>query len=148
MMGAGDEKIVADRVHQILSAKHTLKPAEPQRAPAANISGAWQIEIQFAASTTTHRVHLQQDGNRIEGIHQGNFLTRDISGTINGDAVSLASNVTERHGDALSYRFSGKLSPRPSSGQAGETMSGTLDLGEYLTATWTAKRPASERSIA
>src|SRR6185295_4935918 len=123
MMGAGDEKTVAERVQQILSAKHTLKPAEPLRAPAANLSGAWQIEIQYAASRTTHRLHLQQNGNRIEGIHQGNFITRDISGTINGDAVSLASNVTERHGDALSYRFNGKVS--------GETMTGTLDLGEY-----------------
>ena len=141
MMGAGDEKTVAQRVHQILSAKHTLKPSEPLRAPAANISGGWQIEIQYAASKTTHRLQLQQNANRIDGIHQGNFLTRDITGTINGDAVTLASNVTERHGDALTYRFSGTVTPRPSSGQAGETMSGSLDLGEYLSATWTARRP-------
>jgi L-seryl-tRNA(Ser) seleniumtransferase len=134
MMAPGDDKTVAQRINQVLSAKHTLTPAEPLRAPAANLSGAWQIEIQYAAGKTTHRVHLQQNGNRIDGIHQGNFLTRDISGTIDGDAISLASIVTERHGDALTYRFSGKLS--------GETMSGALDLGEYLTATWTARRPA------
>jgi L-seryl-tRNA(Ser) seleniumtransferase len=138
MMAPGDEKTVAQRIYAVLAAKHTLKPAEPPRPPVGNVAGAWQIEIQYAASKTTHRMQLQQNGNRIEGIHQGNFLTRDIAGTINGDAVTLASVVTERHGDALNYRFTGKL--------AGETMSGSLDLGEYLGATWTAARPASTRA--
>jgi L-seryl-tRNA(Ser) seleniumtransferase len=76
---------------------------------------------------------LRQRGNRLEGLHQGDFLSRDISGTINGDAVSLASVVTERHGDALNYRFRGSVS--------GDTIAGSLDMGEYLGATWTARRP-------
>jgi L-seryl-tRNA(Ser) seleniumtransferase len=139
MMAPGDEKIVAQRIHAVLSAKHTLKQVEPQRPPAANVAGAWQIDIQYAASKTTHRVQLQQNGNHVEGIHQGNFLTRDISGTINGDVISLASVVTERHGDALNYRFTGKLT--------GDTMSGSLDLGEYLSATWTATRPTTSRGV-
>jgi uncharacterized pyridoxal phosphate-dependent enzyme len=132
MMATGDEKIVAERVYQILSAKHTLKPVEPPKPPAANLSGTWTIEIQYAASKTTHTVYLQQNGNRVEGTHQGNYVARDIAGTIDGDAVTLASNVSERHGDALSYRFKGTVS--------GETLSGTVDLGEYLAATWTARR--------
>jgi L-seryl-tRNA(Ser) seleniumtransferase len=133
MMAPGDEKIVAQRIHHVLSSKHTLKPAEAPRSPVTNVSGSWEIEIQYAASKTTHRVHLQQNGNRVDGIHQGNFLTRDISGTISGDAISLASIVSERHGDALTYRFSGKID--------NAAMSGSLDLGEYLKATWTARRP-------
>ena len=52
--------------------------------------------------------------------------------TLTGDAVVLASIVTERHGDALTYRFKGAVH--------GASMSGSLDLGEYLSATWTAKR--------
>ena len=132
MMGAGDEKIVAERIVQILSAKHTLKPTDAPAPPVVNLSGRWDVEIRYTASGTTHTLHLQQTGNRIEGTHQGNFLARDISGTISGDTVSLASVVTERHGDALTYRFSGKV--------AGETLSGSLDMGEYLAATWTARR--------
>jgi L-seryl-tRNA(Ser) seleniumtransferase len=93
------------------------------------------VAIKYAASGTTHRLQLQQNGNRLDGIHQGNFLTRDITGTISGDVVTLSSNVTERHGDALSYRFRGKVS--------GESMAGDLDLGEYRTATWTARRPTT-----
>ena len=139
MMSSGDEKIVAQRIQDVLSAKHTLKPAEATIAPVANISGRWEVEIQYTASRTTHSLYVRQDGNRLEGMHQGNFLTRNIAGTINGGAVSLASNVTERHGDALSYRFTGTV--------AGESMSGTLDLGEYRAATWTARRAASGRPM-
>ena len=135
MMAPGDEKIVAQRLVQVLSAKHTLKPVEAPAVPVTNLSGRWTIQIQYAASSTTHTVHLQQDGNRLEGTHQGDFLARDLSGTISGEAVSLTSSVTERHGDALTYRFSGTVT--------GEIMTGALDLGEYLAATWTARRTAA-----
>lgn len=137
MMAQGDEKIVAERIQQVLSAARFAAPAREPAPPAANISGRWDIAIQYAAGTATHVVQVHQDGNRLDGIHQGDFLTRNISGTIDGDAVTLASVVTERHGDALTYRFNGKV--------AGDTLSGSLDMGEYLTATWTARRPASGR---
>jgi L-seryl-tRNA(Ser) seleniumtransferase len=132
MMTAGDEKIVAQRIHGVLSASHTMTSSEAPAAPAADISGRWDVEIRYAASTSSHTLHLVQSGNRLEGIHQGNFLTRDISGTITGAGVALASIVTERHGDALTYRFSGTVE--------GGAMSGSLDLGEYLSATWTARK--------
>jgi L-seryl-tRNA(Ser) seleniumtransferase len=117
----------------VLSAKHTLAPVEAPAPPAADLGGRWDVEIQYAVSTTTHSLHLQQAGNRLTGIHQGNFLTRDITGTISGTTVTLASVVTERHGDSLNYRFAGTVS--------GDTVSGSLDMGEYLGATWTARRP-------
>lgn len=59
-------------------------------------------------------------------------MSRDLSGTVEGDAVRLVSSYTERHGDSLQFTFSGKLS--------GDSLSGTLDMGEYLTAKWTARR--------
>jgi L-seryl-tRNA(Ser) seleniumtransferase len=139
MMAPGDETIVAQRILQVLSDRHTLTPVDAPAPPIGNVSGRWEIEIKYTASTTTHTVHLHQDGNRLEGIHQGNFLTRDIAGAISADTVSLASTVTERHGDSLTYRFSGTVT--------GETMSGSLDLGEYLAATWTARRPTATRML-
>jgi D-glucosaminate-6-phosphate ammonia-lyase len=132
MMAPGDEKIVADRVYQVLSAKRVPKPIEEPKPPVSNLSGQWEIEIQYAASKALHTVHLEQNASQLQGTHRGNFTARDIAGTINGDAILLTSIVTERHGDSLRYRFSGKV--------AGDTMSGTLDLGEYLSATWTARR--------
>jgi uncharacterized pyridoxal phosphate-dependent enzyme len=149
MMAPGDEAIVAQRIVQVLSARHSLKPVEAPATPVADLSGRWEVQIQYAATSALHKFHLQQNGNQLEGTHQGDFLGRDVSGSISGDTVTLTSIVTERHGDALTYRFTGKMTPRsgpgpaprPGSGQAGERLSGSLDMGEYLAATWTAERP-------
>jgi L-seryl-tRNA(Ser) seleniumtransferase len=132
MMTPGDEKIVADRIYQVLSAKRAPRPPETTQPPGANLAGRWDVDIQFAAGKTTHVLHIMQSGDRIEGAHQGDFLTRDLMGTIAGDAVRFGSNVTERHGDSLNYRFTGKVS--------GDAMSGVIEMGEYLSATWTARR--------
>lgn len=132
MMSPGDEKVVADRLHEILAAKHTLKPAEHVRPPVTNLSGRWDVEIQYAASKSVHTIHVVQKENKLEGAHQGDFQARDLNGMINGDSVQFGSFVGESHGDSLNYRFTGTVT--------GETMSGTLNMGEYLGATWTAKR--------
>jgi L-seryl-tRNA(Ser) seleniumtransferase len=76
--------------------------------------------------------HVKQQGNQLAGTHQGDFVSRDFSGSISGNDVRIASNVGEEHGAALSFRFSGKLN--------GDSMSGDLDMGEYLAAKWSAKR--------
>ncbi len=138
MMAPGDEKLVAQRAFQVLSATHTLESAVPPAPPVTSVAGRWDVEIHYTASRATHTIHLQQLGHRLDGVHQGNFIARDISGNLDGDLVSLSSHVTDRHGDALIYRFSGKV--------MGETMSGSLELGEYLGATWTARRPATPAS--
>ena len=134
MMAPGDEKIVGERVRAALSAAYPPRTAQTPAAPAADVSGRWDIDVRFAAATSRHTIHLRQDGNRLEGLHRGDFLARDISGTIDGSEVTLASIVTERHGDALTYRFHGTVE--------GDVMEGSLDLGEYLNATWTGRRPA------
>ena len=129
----GEERIVADRIVEILSARRegAARP-EPAQPPAADISGRWQVEIAFAAGRTVHVLHLQQKGGEIVGTHQGDFVARDVTGTMAGETVSLASLVTERTGDSLVYRFSGRVT--------GDGMSGSLDLGEYRSASWTAAR--------
>ena len=142
MMSPGDEKLVAQRLVEVLSQRRAAEPAGEPPAPIANLSGRWDVEIKYAASQSLHLLHVVQTGNRLEGIHQGNFQSRDITGSIAGDAVSLVSTVTERHGDALVYRFTGKVSEA----EGGQMLAGALDLGEYLSATWTArKRSGGER---
>ena len=135
-MSPGDEKIVAARLHATLanppaSIRTAAAPAAPA-SPAADLSGRWNVRVEYAASAATHLLHLKQAGTRVEGTHQGDFVSRDLSGTIEGDRVQLSSNYAERNGDALSFRFTGTV--------AGNEMTGSLDMGEYLTARWTAKR--------
>jgi len=69
--------------------------------------------------------------NRLKGTH-GDFTARDLVGTIDGNTVSFDTSLAEFHGDNLSFSFSGHVT--------GDSMAGSIDMGEYLTATWTARR--------
>ncbi len=134
-VGPGEEKIVADRLHAILTAKHTLTPVPAPQPPAADLSGEWNVEIKYLASTGAHRLVIKQDGAAVQGAHHGDFLERPLTGTVTGTTVTLRSNLPERTiGNAISYTFSGKIE--------NGRLSGDLDLGEYLKATWTATRRA------
>jgi L-seryl-tRNA(Ser) seleniumtransferase len=97
-----------------------------------DVTGQWDVHIEYTANASDHTLHLKQVDGRIEGTHQGEFVSRDLAGTIEGNRVQVSSSYTERHGDALSFRFSGTVE--------GDTMAGSLDMGEYLAAKWTARR--------
>jgi L-seryl-tRNA(Ser) seleniumtransferase len=131
-MSAGDEKIVAERIYAALMNPPRQDAPTPSPVPALDVTGQWDVHIEYVANTSNHTLHLRQMGTRLEGTHQGDFVSRDLAGTIEGNAVQIASSYTERHGDSLSFRFTGTV--------AGDAMSGTLDMGEYLTAKWSAKR--------
>ncbi len=136
MMAEGDAPIVGDRLHAVLS-KPPVTPVKTPVAPAGDLSGGWDVKIQYAAGASTHHFQLRQRGAEIEGAHQGDFVTRDLTGSIDGDEVRLRSNVGEQAGDAFSFTFTGKL--------AGDQLTGTLDMAEYLGATFTATRRAPGR---
>ncbi len=122
-MQAGEEKIVADRLYAALSKKRSPK--------AANLTGKWDVNVQFFSSTSLHSFNLDQDGNWLSGTHKGDLDTRDVSGTIDGNVMKLASRIP-LIGDNVTYLFSGTV--------AGDTISGDIHLGEYRTAKFTAKR--------
>jgi uncharacterized pyridoxal phosphate-dependent enzyme len=138
MMMPGDEKVAAERLHALLSNPPRKQPQPPPQAPLADLSGQWDVHIEYIGSNSAHTLHLRQQGGQITGSHQGDYVSRELYGTIEGDAVRLASSYTEEHGDNLSYEFVGTLQ--------GDAISGTLDLGEYLSAKWSAKRHAYRRS--
>ena len=136
MMVPGDEKIVADRLFAILSmppAQQTTAPA----APAGDLSGQWDVSIDYLAGSSRHVFYIRQRGSALDGSHRGDFVSRDLVGTIDGDTVRIRSSYTEQNGDSLQFTFFGKL--------AGEQMAGTLDMGEYLGAKWTATRKEGGR---
>ena len=136
MMSPGDEKVVADRLHAILSNPPASQATAPA-APAGDLSGLWDVSIKYTAGSSRHVFYIRQRGQNLDGSHRGDFVSRDLVGTIDGDNVRLRSAYGEQNGDSLSFSFSGKL--------AGEQMAGTLDMGEYLNAKWTATRKESGR---
>lgn len=131
-MQPGEDKIVAQRITEVLNRQRPPRSTQ-MKAPAANLSGRWDADIQFFSSTSRHTLSIEQDGNWIQGSHKGDFTLRDMTGTVDGDEVKLRS--TDRiPGDSITFIFTGKIS--------GDSLSGSVYMGEYRTATFTAKRYA------
>lgn len=139
-MQAGEEKIAADRIYNVLTAKRSPKSKE-MPAPLANLSGSWDVDVKFYNSQGKHKLFIEQEGNWIKGTHQGGFAVNDMSGSIEGDMVKLQSSV-RLIGDSIIYTFTGKVS--------GDQMSGNLFMGEYRSAKFTAtknNKPAPKKPI-
>lgn len=134
-MQPGNHKVVADRIYEVLSKKRTPKDNN-MPAPAANLSGSWDATIEFFSSTSKHILFLEQDGNWIRGSHKGDFSVRELTGSIEGNNVKLKS--VDRHpADSITFIFSGTLT--------GDSIAGTIHMGEYRTAKFTAKRSSYKR---
>ena len=130
-MRPGNAKVVANRLYEILSKKR--KPQSDKMKPASfNITGHWDLEVAFLTSKSTHKLFLEQDGNWIKGSHTSDFSTQEIFGMIEGDEVKLRSHY-RAPGDSINYWFSAKASED-------KLAVGSIFLGEYLTAKFTAKR--------
>jgi hypothetical protein len=129
-MQPGNDKIVADRIHTLLTQKRS-KPAE-MTAPSDDLTGRWDVDIQFYSSKSQHTLFIEeQDGNWIQGSHKGDFSNRDLAGIMEGNQVKLSS--TDRHvADNIPFIFSGTL--------AGDTITGEIYMGEYIRSQFTAKR--------
>ena len=134
MMQAGDDAIVADRIYELLSRKRSPRPNMPMKSPAANLVGRWNVTIEFFCSRSEQTFFVEkQDGNWLRGSHKSAFAVREMVGSIEGDEVKFKSTY-RAPGDAITSIFHGTLS--------GDTITGNLDMGEYLTGKFTAKRYA------
>lgn len=130
MMQPGDDQIVANRIHDALTMK---RPAIAEmKAPAADIKGRWDVTVQYFNEKSDHKFIIeQQDGNWLKGTHQGTFTANELEGTIEGNEVKFRS-ASRMIADNVSFTFSGTVN--------GDTMSGNIHNGEYLTSTFTAKK--------
>ncbi len=132
MMSPGDDKIVGERLRTVLSKAAGTQLARDTRPPASDITGQWDVHIEFAAGHSTHNLYLQQNGSDITGTHQGDFLARDLLGSMHGNEVKMTSSIGEQHGAVLNYTFTGTVTS--------DGMEGDLNLSEYRSAKWNATR--------
>ena len=129
-MQPGNAEVVADRLHGILSQKRAPR-LENLKSASADLNGHWDIEVSFPSSKSHHKLFIEQDGNWIEGMHQTDFEMLDLVGMVEGEEIRLRSDY-RIPGNSLIYLFSGELK--------NEKLSGSIYLGEYLTATFTGVR--------
>jgi hypothetical protein len=137
MMQPGDDKIVAERIFEVLSRKRSPKPQEVN-SPVADISGRWDVVVDFFTSQGQHQLFIEkQDGKWLEGSHKGDFSVMAMAGTIEGEQVKLRSQYSVP-GDSIVYTFNGTVN--------GDTMTGKIHMGEYLTSNFSAKKYAYKNS--
>ncbi|MDH3708819.1 MAG: aminotransferase class V-fold PLP-dependent enzyme [Cyclobacteriaceae bacterium] len=129
-MQAGQEKIVAERLVKLLKAKRSPLKKE-LKAPEVDLTGHWQVDIEFFSSTSTHTLYLQQDGNWLQGTHQGDFDSREVLGMVEGKQVKIRSGL-HIPGDHVTFLFHGTAE--------NGSMKGSVFLGEYLNAKFKATK--------
>lgn len=130
MMQPGDDQVVADRIHGVLAQKR--KPKPDMQRPRIDVSGHWDVDIEFFSGKSEHSFYLEQDGNWIHGTHRTEFETREMFGMVEGDKITLRSDTAVRgEGDSVPFIFSASVSDGG--------MKGPIHMGEYLNANFTAK---------
>jgi uncharacterized pyridoxal phosphate-dependent enzyme len=128
----GEHKIVARRLSEIFSSAPTTRPPKKQLAPPVmDLSGVWDVDIDYAVGSARHKLFLTANGNRVSGSHTGWAFQGDLKGNIDADHVHLRSSLPA-DGNPLSYTFNGSVS--------GEELSGVVELGEYGRGHWRARR--------
>jgi hypothetical protein len=136
MMVPGDDKLAASRIKDVIGRKRSPKPALTMKAPAANMIGRWVLEVQYYNSMDQQHLFIdQQDGNYFSGLHKSEFSEREINGTIEGNEIKMQSTWVVP-GDRIQTTFKGTVN--------GETVSGDIDMHEFLSAKFSAKRTKSE----
>ena len=132
MLMPGDDKIVSDRLHLVLSKPPKLDPIPelPQGDP-VSVDGQWQLEMHFDRGSATHTLIFEQHGADLLGTHNGEFVTGDLQGKMHSNQIKFRSSQ-RIEGQILSYEFSGAVD--------GDKMGGDVALGEYGSARWTAQR--------
>jgi hypothetical protein len=89
------------------------------------------LRLDFVYGSANHSMILEQAGEKLKGTHRGEFASGDISGTVAANEVTFTSSLPTE-GTRVSFQFTGRV--------ADGKMSGTLALGEYGEAHWSAAR--------
>jgi L-seryl-tRNA(Ser) seleniumtransferase len=130
MMMPGEDKIVADRIYEVFT-HPPAQAAPPDLPPSVQVSGRWDAVLKFDYGEARHTLYLEQSAERLAGTHYGEFLSGELRGTVSGNRVRFRSSH-RYEGTSLGYSFDAVL--------ADGVLSGTVDLGEYGQAQFTAKK--------
>jgi hypothetical protein len=132
MLMPGDDKIVSDRLHQVLSKPpHFDAPPAPPQGDPVSVAGQWQVNLQFDRGDAIHTIVLEQTGADLVGTHNGEYGSGDLLGQLHVNQIRFRSSQ-RIEGQMLSYDFKGIVD--------GDKMGGDVGLGEYGSARWTAER--------
>src|SRR5580704_11671978 len=131
MMMPGDDKIVADAIFTTLSSPPRFSAPEIPQGPPASVAGIWNVQMKYLCGAGSQRFLLEQKEGEVTGVHQGEIYNGNLTGKVHAQQINLRS-VMPVGGNEINYSFNGTAN--------GDSMSGTVALGEYGHAQWSATR--------
>jgi uncharacterized pyridoxal phosphate-dependent enzyme len=134
MMMPGDAQIVADALFATLSHPPKFSALEIPQGEPANVAGIWHVKMVYSCGEGGQRFLLEQQEGVVTGVHQGEIYYGNLTGKVHAQQVSFRS-VMPVGGNVIEYSFAGSV--------AGNSMSGTVELGEYGHAQWSATKETS-----
>jgi len=102
----------------------------PRGAP-AQVAGRWAVTVKYMLGEGQQQFILSQDGAALTGTHQGEIFQGALTGTVRAGTVELKGRMPVP-GNSINWTFQGTVQ--------GNAMSGSVDMGEYGPATFTAVR--------
>ena len=111
-------ELVAEALFESLTAARTEKT---HSVTETDVTGAWQIDVDFATGPARHRLRLQRNGDTLSGSHETPFGNGEANGAMTGNGFDLQAFQTVE-GLAVSYRFVAEKC-------SAETLSGYVELG-------------------
>jgi hypothetical protein len=97
----------------------------------ANVSGEWDMTVETQAGAGNPHFSLKQDGTTLSGTYKGALGEAPVTGTVKGNEVTIQFNASAQGAD-LSVTYTGTVE--------GDTMKGTVSLGDFGNGTFTGKK--------
>lgn len=98
----------------------------------ADITGSWDFAVETPQGSGNPAFTFKQDGEKLTGTYSGLFGKAEVAGTVKGDAVEFAFEVSGQ-GQTAKMRYTGKI-------ESPTKMKGDVSLGDLGNGTWTASR--------
>ena len=111
--------------------------AGPGAAPAAqdkpaDVSGAWQLQLDLGGNAATPGLTLKQDGEKLTGVYSSQLLgEQQVTGTIKGNDIAFGFQASF-DGNAVKVTYTGTVDK--------DTMKGKVVFGDLGEGTFTGKK--------
>jgi D-glucosaminate-6-phosphate ammonia-lyase len=141
----GEARAVGQALSRVFQEAAATK-TEVEVTPTADISGEWEVDVQFLKGTRRHRLSLKQQGAVLTGHQESNGFSGDVTGQLSASTVRLTFDG-QYEGSTIFYSFEGeageaKMEGAVLFGAANGTNHGILNLRQHGSGTWAARRLA------
>jgi D-glucosaminate-6-phosphate ammonia-lyase len=142
----GEAAQVGTAIANTLTAAHNLQPTTDPAA-AADVSGEWDVLVEFLHGKRKHRLNLKQQGSALSGSQSSEQFESNVIGKLAEQQVHMEFE-TRHEGSAIAYRFegivkNGSMKGDVFLGSATDHHRGPVNLSQFGKGQWQAERRAS-----